>query len=59
MKFVLKCVVFAACAAGAVAAKVDVPPRLGGELRFAIRGEPKNFDPHVVVWTSHLLWSNI
>ena len=49
MKFILKCVVFAACAAGAVAAKVDVPPQPGGELRFAIRGEPKNLDPHVVV----------
>ena len=31
------------------AAKVDGPPQTGGELRFAIRAEPKTLDPHLVM----------
>ena len=33
----------------AAAATVGGPPGTGGELRFAVRAEPKTLDPHVVV----------
>ena len=45
----MKRFVFAACTLCAIAATVDTPPQSGGELRFAIRGEPKDLDPHVVM----------
>jgi peptide/nickel transport system substrate-binding protein len=48
-RVVIGAVFAAACVVWQAGAKVEAPPRTGGELRFAIRADPKTLDPHVVM----------